>query len=736
MLRRRTFDRAAANRYAMYGRVSTDIQNPRSNEQQFQTGRDTVRRNSLPWIELKVYSDTAVSGQLTSRRPGLQQLMDDVESGRLEIEVLLVDTMERLSRTDDIHQLRAFFAKHGIVIVTAESDLRDPTTSDGELISMIDSWRGKRENVVKSHMVRRGKRDAVRLKHWPGGPVPLGYRLEPCGTEKRGSREVEHHRLVPDEATRFLPERFYQLADERGWGGVRIAAELNSDQQIPAHFKPIHPATVTRILQNPIYVGRFEWGKLTAGYVDEIRVVDTNPTDDWLVVDDFCEPLIARAQAQRVAALQRQRKTTRECDNKKRKKPGVAVKYPLSGLVVCSVCGRSMVAATRGKTEAERACHAIYRCPHVTSGICMNRAAVPEPWLRGEVMSIILQRLFVPGNGDPTQISPEVVSQSPVFQDFLQLVENELKRFEEAQPSEMAAIEAEQGQLSKQKAGITQSLMNPDLDSELRRNLEQEFTRINSRLSEIEARRRNEQQRRGEFEPICHPERVAQELNRIAAILTSQNAPAANIELSRIIDYIQVDLDGKIRIRIANFAFLVPPDLLFSDASTESAAQTGEPCFLATRGSRVRPPSSGKSPSMLHQDTAIRVDRFDGYGPQWFCMIELQPPTKLSWSAEHAIEVAESRLAEPCSQEKLATRFGVSKPTIVTALKIAKAAGVDAMQIDGRQLQPNWAENNAIVVAEFLCQPGVTMADAVRHFGMSDAWIRRAKKIAAGRECR
>ncbi|MEI8383955.1 MAG: recombinase family protein [Planctomycetota bacterium] len=736
MLRRRTFNRMAANRYMLYGRVSTDMQNPRSNEQQFQTARETIKRNNLPWIEVNAYSDFAVSGQLTSRRPGLQKLIGDLESGRIECDVILVDTMERLSRTDDIYQLRAYFAKLGIVIVTAESELRDPTTSDGELISMIDSWRGNRENVVKSHMVRRGKRDAVRQKRWPGGPVPIGYRLEPCGTEKRGSRIVEHHRLVPDDATRFLPERCYQLADERGWGGGRIAAELNSDQQIPDYMKPIHPATVSRILQNPIYVGRFEWGRQAVGYVDDIRVVDTTPTDEWLIVDDFCEPLIARAQAERVAALQRQRKTTCDSDKKKRKKPGVAVKYPLSGLVVCSECGRSMVAATRGTTEAERARHAIYRCPHVTSGICTNRAAVPEPWLRGEVMSIILQRLFVSGSGAPTQISPEAVSQSPVFQDFLHLVETELKRFEEAQPSETAATEAEQGQLSKQKAGITKSLMNPDLDSELRRHLEQEFVRINTRLTEIEACQRSKQQRQGEFEPLCRPARVAQELNRIAAILTSQNAPSANIELSRIVDFIEVDLAGKIRIRIANFAFLLPPDLLYSNVIPLSAVQVEEPRFLATRGSRIRPACSEKSPSPLHQDTAIRVDRFDGFDPQWFCTFELQTPKKLSWPEEHAIEVAESRLAEPCTLEKLAARFHVSKPTVVTALKIAEVAGVDAMQIDGRQLQPNWAEDNAIEVAKFLRQSGVTMADAVRHFGKSDAWIRRAKKNAIDQECR
>ena len=93
------------------------------------------------------------------------------------------------------------------------------------------------------------------------------------------------------------------------------------------------------------------------------------------------------------------------------------------------------------------------------------------------------------------------------------------------------------------------------------------------------------------------------------------------------------------------------------------------------------------------------------------------------------MEVAQSRLDAPCTLERLATRFGKTKPTIVVALNIAKERGLDATMINGRHLRPNWAKYHAREVADFFRRPGASMADAVRHFGKSDAWIRNARKM-------
>lgn len=125
--------------------------------------------------------------------------------------------------------------------------------------------------------------------------------------------------------------------------------------------------------------------------------------------------------------------------------------------------------------------------------------------------------------------------------------------------------------------------------------------------------------------------------------------------------------------------------------------------------------------------------RFDGLRSEWFWHDEFVIPVKQCWSKDHAIEVAQSRLAEPRGLEKLAKRFHVTKPTIAVALQNAKEQGVDATHIDGRQLQPHWPESHAEEVAEYFRQPNSTMAEAVERFMRSDTWIRAARRIAEAR---
>ena len=102
----RVFDPTLPHRYSNYGRMSDPrTQNQRSPDQQFDTIHALIFRNRYPWIEAGSYRD-GHSGRYTSKRPGLQQLLRDIEIGVLKIDLLLVDTLERLGRSEDIAELR------------------------------------------------------------------------------------------------------------------------------------------------------------------------------------------------------------------------------------------------------------------------------------------------------------------------------------------------------------------------------------------------------------------------------------------------------------------------------------------------------------------------------------------------------------------------------------------------------------------------------------------------------
>ena len=56
--------------YVRYGRMSSDMQNPRSPEQQFDTIAGVIRRAGYPWVHLTDYRDDGKSGRYMRKRPG------------------------------------------------------------------------------------------------------------------------------------------------------------------------------------------------------------------------------------------------------------------------------------------------------------------------------------------------------------------------------------------------------------------------------------------------------------------------------------------------------------------------------------------------------------------------------------------------------------------------------------------------------------------------------------------
>lgn len=76
---------------------------------------------------------------------------------------------------------------------------------------------------------------------------------------------------------------------------------------------------------------------------------------------------------------------------------GIALKYPLTGLVRCAHCGRSMIPSGSGPyhgKDGRENRYVAYACPGYHSGACHNNRRIPEPWLRAEIMRLIREALF------------------------------------------------------------------------------------------------------------------------------------------------------------------------------------------------------------------------------------------------------------------------------------------------------------------------------------------------------
>ena len=404
------FDPSLPLLYARYGRMSSDKQNPRSPDQQFDTIEATRKRCGYPWLHVCDYRDDAKTGLYVRRRPALQKLLSDISSGRIVIDLILVDTIERFGRADEMAQIRRdLFVVHGVLVLTADSNFSDPNSVPGQALSAVESIRTKEDTRVKAHNVLRGKRDTAREGHWPGGSPPFGYKLETVLKEVKGRQEVDFSRLVPDDETAWIIKLLFAKAKESGWGRSRLTRWINDNADIPGKFKPFKESAIGYWLASEIYFGTLVWERVNTGIVNDTHVSQPNDESEWTVVPEFCEALVSIEDWK---AVQKMRAARAARTNLRRNKsptkailplaPGLVLKYALTGLVRCSLCGRAMTAAssrpyTTVAGEVRR--YVAYVCPAAASGVCKNKRRVPEDWLRRTVIQTLLNHLFFSKSG-------------------------------------------------------------------------------------------------------------------------------------------------------------------------------------------------------------------------------------------------------------------------------------------------------------------------------------------------
>jgi DNA invertase Pin-like site-specific DNA recombinase len=141
-------------RYVMYGRMSSAAQNKRSPDQQFDTIVEGLRRCAYPWLCVGRYRDDAKSGRYVRKRLGLQRMLRAIETGQIVIDVIVVDTLERLGRDGEIAELRRKLAvAYGILVVAADNNFADPTGVAGMALGIVEQIRSTEHTRISGHNV-------------------------------------------------------------------------------------------------------------------------------------------------------------------------------------------------------------------------------------------------------------------------------------------------------------------------------------------------------------------------------------------------------------------------------------------------------------------------------------------------------------------------------------------------------------------------------------------------------
>ncbi|WP_415257083.1 recombinase family protein [Sulfitobacter sp.] len=357
-------------RAAIYARFSTDLQNPKSTEDQERECRKHADREG--WTVVHVYQDTGLSGALKGR-PGYEALLSAVRAG--ELDVVLFEHLDRLGR--DLERLMAFYkeARH------ADCDLHQ--LHRGKLGIFDIGILGTFAQIFLeelSYKTRRGLVGKIEAGKSAGGQS-YGYRARRtvAGEVLKGEQDIN-----PEEAP--IVERIFREY-AAGKSPIKIATGLNADG-IPAprakgnssgHWRQTtingNRKRGTGILNNELYIGRRFWNRQRYSKHPETgkRVSRLNPTEDWITYEDPNLCIISQdlwgAVKDRQRAQQRVRSGTAASDPN-----GLTVaqgmrrrKYLLSGLLSCGMCGGNLTIAGSGKARR------YYCADHKEKGVAVCR---------------------------------------------------------------------------------------------------------------------------------------------------------------------------------------------------------------------------------------------------------------------------------------------------------------------------------------------------------------------------
>ena len=310
---------------------------------------------------VKVYKEVQ-TGDSIAVRPMMLELLADIEEGL--VDAVLVMDIDRLGRGDLQDQgyiLNLFKRKHVRIITPDKTyDLSDETDED-----MFDfkAFFARKELVTIKRRFARGKQASLNAGNYIGTNAPFGYR-----------KESKTLCIVEEEAK--IIKLMFDLYVNKGYGDTRIARYLK-DHGIKNHNgSDWQRTTIRRILNNPIYIGKVAWNKRDFTYKDGRRVGSTlKSIEDWNIYEGKHEGIIDEETFWKAQDLAKERIVphiySRNLSN------------PLSYLIKCSACGRTM--SQRSSTRKKPT----LRCSQSCGGVMSTYIDIVEERLISQVRDIL-----------------------------------------------------------------------------------------------------------------------------------------------------------------------------------------------------------------------------------------------------------------------------------------------------------------------------------------------------------
>ena len=380
-------------RCAAYARYSSDLQSPRSIEDQLRICREYALSHGFLFLEEHIYVDEALSG-VGADRPGLKRLLDSALSAARPFDVILLDDSSRLARnTKDALTFfeRLNFAGVRLIAVSQGID------SDNEQAHVIVTVHGMVDSLYVKELAKKTHRglEGRMLRGEHTGGRCFGYDSVPVS----GSTGKQ---LVINESEAEVVRRIFEMSAS-GQSLKTIAKTLNHECVPPPRpragkrYATWCPTCIRAMLRRDLYAGKVIWNSSRFVKVPGTnkRVRRMRPESEWRTVLHPELQIINDELWRRVK--ERQEGLLASYGGAKRKgllPRSVTSPYLLSGLLKCGLCGGNLIIVTGYGSYGH---YPSYGCSqHFNRGACSNTVLIRRDWveerLLNELQNQVLKR--------------------------------------------------------------------------------------------------------------------------------------------------------------------------------------------------------------------------------------------------------------------------------------------------------------------------------------------------------
>ena len=300
------------------------------------------------------YSDEGKSDKSVEGRPQFKQMLSDIESGKDNVDYVLVFKLSRFGRNAaDVLSSLQKMQDYGVNLICVEDGIDSSKDAGKLMISVLSAVAEiERENILVQTM--EGRRQKAREGRWNGGFAPYGYQLV-NGELIIAEDEAEIIRIIYDKFVNTTMGMASISAFLNNSGYKKKLRQNNTIEGFSTSF-------VKGVLDNPIYCGKLAFGRRKnekiPGTRNEYHIVKQK---EYMLNDGIHEAIISEEMWNQA--------------HRKRQETGVLQvkthslehEHILSGIIKCPVCGSGMYGNVNRKKHPDGGYYKdyfYYACKH------------------------------------------------------------------------------------------------------------------------------------------------------------------------------------------------------------------------------------------------------------------------------------------------------------------------------------------------------------------------------------